>query len=533
VKTCERIALRKNFLSIKNVKTESVSFQENGCFTTKNTQASSISVYFHRKTEEYVRKSEFKLLHSKGKITRFSYLNVKADHNNNKGHRTENLDTWLKFSKILIQETLKECPQVKNGVWRNHPNVVVVNTRIRLRLETEWRRGHDLEKGKEFREVHNIKKRLLILSGDIETNPGPISESIVNKGNMFICSYNLQGCANFKKKKRFMNLVNKLPFSNNCIINLQETHWCNSTDIGYHWRKGHVLSKGSTNARGVAILYNKAYFDEVIETFGDNEGRMCSVVTAKDNEIYCFVNLYAPNDHYQAQSFFERVDDYVSQTVMKFPDVNMIISGDYNLVFDCKVDSIGRSQTKQERKVVTEITTMNRTYGLNDVYRHTNKYGGFTWGKNNPLYLRSRLDHIFVGSNLLQHLISTCITFEIGESDHGFLFSEFGINEVQFGPGIVRANADLLNDPDIKKRVLSNLKEKMDRTDPSWDPHLKLDHHKYCLRSLLLQEGKKVKKEEKSIIESTKQEVNMLRQELDRLLLASCDNDNEDCAAGI
>ncbi len=359
----------------------------------------------------------------------------------------------------------------------------------------------------------------LLLSGDVELNPGPLTDNIVEKSNMFVCTYNLQGCNNFKKKKRVFNLLNKLPFANSCIINLQETHWGNDSDINYHWRKGHVISNGTTNSRGVAILYNKSYFDDIIETYSDVDGRICSVTAAKDSEIYYYINVYAPNDHYQAINFFEAVEEQINQTNTKYPNCNVIIAGDFNLVFDISVDSIGRIQTKQEKKVVQNINEMNKTHNLIDVYRYTNKYGGFTWGKNNPHYLRSRLDHIFTSENLLQHLVSSSLTFELMESDHCFLFSEYSINEMKFGPGIIRANAELLEDPDVKERVLGKITEAHESVKATWNPHLILDHHKYILRKALLDEGRKKKIEEKSIIENTKQEIDMLKKELDRILL--------------
>ncbi len=228
-----------------------------------------------------------------------------------------------------------------------------------------------------------------------------------------------------------------------------------------------------------------------------------------------------------AQVFFKKTYDYITQIVEKYDNINIIVTGDFNLVFNSEVDSIGRQQSKQEKKVVSKINEMNGVLDLSDVYRHANKYGGFTWGKNNPSYLRSRLDHIFVSSNLLQHLVSSSTTFEIAESDHCFLFSEYSINEMKFGPGIIKANAELLDEPEVKERVMAKLTEAHNSVKSNWNPHLILDHHKYNLRNLLLQEGRKKRKEEKSILDNTKQEVDMLKQELDKFLLMYQDNDSE------
>jgi len=372
-----------------------------------------------------------------------------------------------------------------------------------------------------LREVHDTSTIRIIIANDIETNPGPnfFNENIVDKRNMFVCTYNLQGCGNFKKLKRVTSLLNKLPFKNNCIINLQETHWTDKKSLGYHWKSGHVQSNGTSTSCGVAILYNDSYFDEIIDTYSDTEGRFCSLLASKDGEIYYFANVYAPNCHYLALSFFERVKNIVNDITSKYPNANLIISGDYNVVLDPNVDSIGRLQSKQEKKVVNKIEHLIRIENLFDTYRHIHTYGGFTWGKDNPAYLRSRLDVIFASKILANKLVASCTTYSLAESDHCFLFSEFIISELKYGPGIIRANADLLEDPEVKDRILDQIKKSHDEIKNNMDPHLVLDHHKYTLRNLLLEEGRKKRKHEQSVYEHAKYEVDILKQELDKVLI--------------
>ena len=65
---------------------------------------------------------------------------------------------------------------------------------------------------------------------DVESNPGPRSEPnepiiCMNKSNLFICTYNVQGLLNYGKHKRINAFLHKLPFKQNAIIHLQETHF--------------------------------------------------------------------------------------------------------------------------------------------------------------------------------------------------------------------------------------------------------------------------------------------------------------------
>ncbi len=153
-------------------------------------------------------------------------------------------------------------------------------------------------KGKNYLLIYYYKLRL-ILSNDVETNPGP------KTNNLFISTYNLQGCGDKKKLKRINSLFHKLPYKLNCVINLQETHFTNCSDIKYHWKWGSVVSNGTSNSCGVAILYNSSYFDDILGIDYDSNGRYCALHAAKDEETYLFINVYAPNDHKISIEFFK------------------------------------------------------------------------------------------------------------------------------------------------------------------------------------------------------------------------------------
>jgi len=90
---------------------------------------------------------------------------------------------------------------------------------------------------------------------------------------------------------------------------------------------------------------------------------------------------------------------------------------------------------------------------LTDAYRQKHKWGGFTWGRNNPFYIRSRLDHILISDNIKSDLIQAYTTKGPNESDHSLLYIEIDIKEIKYGPGIKRCNSDLLNDEKCHQEV--------------------------------------------------------------------------------
>jgi len=191
----------------------------------------------------------------------------------------------------------------------------------------------------------NYFKWILVLSNDVESNPGP------NVDNLNIATYNVQGCREFKKLKRVCNRLQKQPFGKNWVFNLQETHLINISTLQYHWKWGSVQSPGSGNSAGVAILYNKSFFDEILDSGFDNDGRYCYLVASKIEEKYLFLNIYAPNDHYKSQIFFENLTQTIENIINNFPLISIIISGDFNFVFDANLDFVGRNQAKQEKRL--------------------------------------------------------------------------------------------------------------------------------------------------------------------------------------
>ena len=443
-------------------------------------------------------------------------------------HRTNKSSKWtlnnvIKWSSTTIFDVVIErsTPQLSQNERRGR------KTQANLKEERKRRKFNKVNhQHKNKKKIINVTQMLLIRSGNVETNPGPHPNiphdtEKPNKNNLVIGSYNVQGIGNYKKLKRVLNQIHKLPYKNNCIINLQETHLTNEQTLNYHWTKGSVQSKGTTASSGVAILFNTGFFDDIIHTDRDDDGRYCALTATKDGETYHFINVYAPNDHYLALKFYSYLNQKLEETLTKHPTANVTISGDFNFIFDPKVDSIGRNQTKQEQKVRDYVNAIGIRYDLVDSFRQVNTYGGFTWGRNKPVYLRSRLDHILVTKNFANRLLTSRVTSHIGESDHSLLLSEFSFECFKYGPGIARGNASLLDDPEMKKKIMSKVQNQMKEDLNDGNPHQKLDLFKYLLRKNLLEEGKNKRKHEKTALELSNIEISNLCNKLNDLLCKS------------
>jgi len=112
----------------------------------------------------------------------------------------------------------------------------------------------------------------ILLSGDVELNPGPpVDGSTGNKNNhikgkknrktqMELITYNCRGLKEYKKLKRLLNTCANITASNKMsIIFLQETHLDQEVErkLTLMWRGNFVLSPGEGGSRGCLSLFDK------------------------------------------------------------------------------------------------------------------------------------------------------------------------------------------------------------------------------------------------------------------------------------
>jgi hypothetical protein len=124
-----------------------------------------------------------------------------------------------------------------------------------------------------------------------------------------------------------------LPFRENSVICIQETHLTNAdiNSLRCQWR-GEIVFSPSNGARGgVAILYKKANFDEVTDSYFDADARICSFTAVKNDETYYFLSIYAPTEHANALQFYNRIEQLIEEQFQKNSMTRFIVSGDFNL----------------------------------------------------------------------------------------------------------------------------------------------------------------------------------------------------------
>jgi len=471
---------------------------------------------FNKDKNERPRFTHAKISNSLSNLINFEtkiFNNVEYNNYNNMCHGSLIISGWSEKSPGKPQDRHRRQLRARSGREKKD---IIKNVKNRgSKLKFDFAR---LEISNNRIITHNLyayyTKLRVTLSGDVELNPGPN----VNKSKLRVMTYNVQGLGNTAKLKRVNNILHKLDQRESYVINLQETHFKNEENIAYHWKWGVTQSLGSSNSCGVAILYSKSYFDEVIETRSDKIGRYCSVTLNRDGDVYTFVNVYAPNNHYKSFEFLEYIENEIEDILNRHPLTNLIISGDFNFVISQDKDSIGRNKSQQEKIVVDKFLEIAYKYSLVDTFRKLNDHGGYTWGKNNPIFLRSRLDYVFANKVLTNSVTSSYVTYTYNESDHNPVTSEFLIDEVVYGPGIIRGNSSLLEVPEIKNRIELELNKILEQIPKNWNPHQILDFYKYNLRILLLREGRKKAIIDRSRLELADAELGRLKEVLDKKL---------------
>jgi len=329
------------------------------------------------------------------------------------------------------------------------------------------------------------RKRLIILSGDVETNPGPVRDARKGEERLVIKSYNIRGLKDFFKLKRTLNkCAGNIKANSNTVYNLQESHleMVDKNKVNLMWRGNFSLSPGGNKSRGCLTLYDSSW--EVLNEVVDSNGRYTIVTLKKAMGTFTIVNLYAPNEN--SLEFFEDVFTQ-SIRIKDNYDSDLIISGDFNLVINKEADSIERLQTSNEKIVSDFVSGSMAALGLKDCYRHVNQVRGYTWSRGNCL---SRLDMIFASSTMVSHIDYCNIDWAFEKSDHALLECAFKYKSARVrGPGLPKLDTEIIKNQSCILHIKSRLREALEEIPTDWNPHKVWEYIKVMLRSFAWEEA--------------------------------------------
>lgn len=225
-----------------------------------------------------------------------------------------------------------------------------------------------------------------------------------------IVTYNVNGIGGISSLKR-RKIFNYLHTLKAHIFMLQETHSAKETERFWkaEWGGEILFNHGTSNARGVAILFDRRFTPEILSVYRDQIGRTLAIVLKLNDTNFVLSNIYGPN-----------VDD-VGFYVDTFTHIDDLLGdfhlhcGDFNTVLDSELDIKGGRDcfNKKTSAFLKEFFTENNLIDAWRIYNH-DKFQA-TFSRTNPYPLHERLDYIIVSSSIQQNIdfveiLSTCLS---------------------------------------------------------------------------------------------------------------------------
>jgi hypothetical protein len=178
------------------------------------------------------------------------------------------------------------------------------------------------------------------------------------------------------------------------------------------------------------------------------------------------------------------------------PDCNLILGGDFNLIFNPNLDGVGgKPKIKESVKYVKEVCN---NYDLTDIWRIRNPNDKrFTWRQNNPIIQR-RLDFWLI-SNALQEDIENVDVIPAIKTDHSAIVLVIdGIDKQSRGRSFWKFNSSLLGDEQYMDLIKGSVTSWLNEFTEIVDPRALWDILKYKIRQITISSyGKRKAKDRK------------------------------------
>ena len=196
--------------------------------------------------------------------------------------------------------------------------------------------------------IKNVRRLMLLCSGDIESNPGPEMLTLTTQ--------NCRGLKNKDKLKQLLCRCNKDKSTNTQIIALQETH-LDSAFIKYSWYGNFAITPSVGSKGGVITLVSSNI--NILEQFDiDNEAQilLTEILDNTESLTLIIVNLHSPCAHDHAKMcFFNKIKEQINELTAMHDNCEIIVLGDFNTTF-APLERINTTRSKNEINIAERIT---------------------------------------------------------------------------------------------------------------------------------------------------------------------------------
>lgn len=271
-------------------------------------------------------------------------------------------------------------------------------------------------------------------------------------GEVRVASLNVNGARERSKRFAVFETIRQNKFD---VFFMQETH--SDTSNVADWAQGFdglsILSHGTSNSGGVAILFSKPFIpithqvDEIIK------GRLLKVRAQFENHFFVFICIYAPTMATDRMLFLNTMGNVIGNCC---PNDIVILGGDFN----CTAQNIDRNHVEPHMPSRRRLIEIMKTNDLSDIWR--NFHGGqkqYTWVHSyNDLLSLARLDR-FYGFRHQLSLFKKCAIIPVGFSDHSLVSCSLFLESVKPKSAYWHFNTNLLADGHFREVFLFFWKE--------------------------------------------------------------------------
>ena len=265
-----------------------------------------------------------------------------------------------------------------------------------------------------------------------------------------ILSANCQGLGSLEKR---LDVLNYLKDKKCDIYCLQDTHTTKSSERLFRsqWNNDCLFSSGTSNSRGVSILFRKNLVYSIHEHISDPEGNyIISDLTVEENR-FTLINLYGPNK--DTPNFFDNIINIAE----RIGNATLILCGDFNTVQNEKLDYFNY-KTINNKKSHDTILQIKENYCLVDPFREAYpSIRRYTWRKKSPIK-QARLDFFLISQDLLASVNKSSIEGSY-RSDHSMIILDISFVQFQKGKLLWKHNNSLLNDKDYIETINNKIDE--------------------------------------------------------------------------